>query len=159
MLLIHSITINNNMLASTSLISCNFSSFPRNPNLNNNNSLISSQYPNPSISSSSLSPKPLHFITNLYPLHKRTHFHISRNSINTQNSKDPISKKEAPLESEDELDENGSEGEGGGGGGGEERDWTTSFLLFGLWVGLMYYVFNLTPNQTPVCYIIYRLIN
>ncbi|KAJ0988214.1 hypothetical protein J5N97_006570 [Dioscorea zingiberensis] len=38
---------------------------------------------------------------------------------------------------------------------GEERsergnDWTTSVLLFGFWAGLMYYVFQLTPNQTPV---------
>lgn len=42
-------------------------------------------------------------------------------------------------------------GEAGGGGGGVEgRDWTTSFLLFVLWAGLMYYVFNLSPNQTPV---------
>lgn len=42
-------------------------------------------------------------------------------------------------------------GEAGDGGGGVEgRDWTTSFLLFVLWAGLMYYVFNLSPNQTPV---------
>lgn len=41
-------------------------------------------------------------------------------------------------------------GEAGDGGGGVEgRDWTTSFLLFVLWAGLMYYVFNLSPNQTP----------
>ncbi|KAM7495298.1 hypothetical protein LguiB_029907 [Lonicera macranthoides] len=160
------------MLASTSLISCNLSSFPRNFNPNNN-SLTSSQYPKPSISSSSSSssssslspPKPLNFITKLYPLHKRTHLQICWNSINTQNSQDPISKKEAPLESENELDENANEGEGGGGGGGggggEERDWTTSFLLFGLWVGLMYYVFNLTPNQTPSMdmYFLKKLLN
>jgi hypothetical protein len=42
---------------------------------------------------------------------------------------------------------------GGGGGGGEKlSDWTTSVLLFGIWAGLMYYVFQLAPNQTPVCY-------
>ena len=40
---------------------------------------------------------------------------------------------------------------GGGGGGGEQlSDWTTSVLLFGIWAGLMYYVFQLAPNQTPV---------
>jgi len=36
-------------------------------------------------------------------------------------------------------------------GGNDERDWTTSFLLFLLWAALIYYVFFLTPNQTPVC--------
>ncbi|CAM0949289.1 unnamed protein product [Alopecurus aequalis] len=41
-------------------------------------------------------------------------------------------------------------GGGGGGGGGEQlSDWTTSVLLFGIWAGLMYYVFQLAPNQTP----------
>ncbi|KAI3753517.1 hypothetical protein L2E82_25572 [Cichorium intybus] len=40
------------------------------------------------------------------------------------------------------------EGEIAGGGGGGGR--TTSFLIFLLWGGLMYYVFNLAPNQTPV---------
>lgn len=37
-------------------------------------------------------------------------------------------------------------------GGGKEggRDWTTSILLFVFWGGLIYYVFNLTPDQTPV---------
>uniref|UniRef100_A0A0D9X6Y8 Cardiolipin synthase N-terminal domain-containing protein n=1 Tax=Leersia perrieri TaxID=77586 RepID=A0A0D9X6Y8_9ORYZ len=38
---------------------------------------------------------------------------------------------------------------GGGGGGGSLGDWTTSVLLFGIWAGLMYYVFQLAPNQTP----------
>lgn len=40
-------------------------------------------------------------------------------------------------------------GGGGGGGGGQLSDWTTSVLLFGIWAGLMYYVFQLAPNQTP----------
>ncbi|KAJ4827257.1 hypothetical protein Tsubulata_028889 [Turnera subulata] len=35
------------------------------------------------------------------------------------------------------------------GGVKEGRDWTTSFLLFVLWGGLMYYVFVFAPNQTP----------
>ncbi|XP_022140723.1 uncharacterized protein LOC111011318 [Momordica charantia] len=41
------------------------------------------------------------------------------------------------------------ETERGGGNGGEGRDWTTSILLFVFWAALMYYVFNLAPNQTP----------
>lgn len=36
-----------------------------------------------------------------------------------------------------------------GGGKEGERDWTTSILLFVFWGGLIYYVFNLTPDQTP----------
>ncbi|XP_015695574.1 uncharacterized protein LOC102716896 [Oryza brachyantha] len=38
---------------------------------------------------------------------------------------------------------------GSGGGGGSISDWTTSVLLFGIWAGLMYYVLQLAPNQTP----------
>ncbi|WVZ88318.1 hypothetical protein U9M48_034853 [Paspalum notatum var. saurae] len=38
---------------------------------------------------------------------------------------------------------------GGGGGGGRLSDWTTSVLLFGVWAGILYYVFQLAPNQTP----------
>lgn len=40
-------------------------------------------------------------------------------------------------------------GGGGGGGGGSLSDWTTSVLIFGIWAGLMYYIFQLAPNQTP----------
>jgi hypothetical protein len=43
-------------------------------------------------------------------------------------------------------------GGGGGGGGGQLSDWSTSVLLFGIYAGLMYYVFQLAPNQTPVRY-------
>ncbi|CAN1127975.1 hypothetical protein LINPERPRIM_LOCUS29924 [Linum perenne] len=32
---------------------------------------------------------------------------------------------------------------------GESRDWTTSILLFVFWGGILFYVFTLTPNQTP----------
>lgn len=38
----------------------------------------------------------------------------------------------------------------GSGGGGKLSDWTTSVLIFGIWAGLMYYIFQLAPNQTPV---------
>lgn len=37
-----------------------------------------------------------------------------------------------------------------GGSGGRFSDCTTSVLIFGIWAGLMYYVFLLAPNQTPV---------
>ncbi|CAK7349147.1 unnamed protein product [Dovyalis caffra] len=47
--------------------------------------------------------------------------------------------------------------------GGKEggRDWTTSILLFVFWGGLIYYVFNLTPDQTPTrdMYFLEKLLN
>ncbi|KAL9251294.1 hypothetical protein AKJ16_DCAP03472 [Drosera capensis] len=46
-------------------------------------------------------------------------------------------------------EEGGDGGEGGGGGGGEERDWSTSVLLFVFWGAVLFYVFNFAPNQTP----------
>lgn len=46
-------------------------------------------------------------------------------------------------DSKKESEVSGSEGVDG-------RDWTTSILLFFLWAALMYYVFFLSPNQTPV---------
>lgn len=47
------------------------------------------------------------------------------------------------------------------GDGGDGGDWTTSALLFVLWVGLIYYVFNLTPDQTPSrdVYFLKKLLN
>ncbi|KAK1626928.1 hypothetical protein QYE76_001243 [Lolium multiflorum] len=51
---------------------------------------------------------------------------------------------------------------GGGGGGGEQlSDWSTSVLLFGIYAGLMYYVFQLAPNQTPYrdTYFLQKLLN
>ncbi|CAL5006838.1 unnamed protein product [Urochloa decumbens] len=49
----------------------------------------------------------------------------------------------------------------GGGGGGKLSDWTTSALIFGIWAGLMYYVFQLAPNQTPYrdTYFLQKLLN
>uniref|UniRef100_A0ACD5ZU35 Uncharacterized protein n=1 Tax=Avena sativa TaxID=4498 RepID=A0ACD5ZU35_AVESA len=50
---------------------------------------------------------------------------------------------------------------GGGGDGEQLSDWTTSVLLFGIWAGLMYYVFQLAPNQTPYrdMYFLQKLLN
>uniref|UniRef100_A0A453NF12 Cardiolipin synthase N-terminal domain-containing protein n=1 Tax=Aegilops tauschii subsp. strangulata TaxID=200361 RepID=A0A453NF12_AEGTS len=52
-------------------------------------------------------------------------------------------------------------GGGGGGGGGQLSDWITSVLLFGIWAGLMYYVLQLAPNQTPYrdTYFLQKLLN
>ncbi|KAM0919141.1 hypothetical protein ACQ4PT_008400 [Festuca glaucescens] len=50
---------------------------------------------------------------------------------------------------------------GGGGGGEQLSDWSTSVLLFGIYAGLMYYVFQLAPNQTPYrdTYFLQKLLN
>ncbi|CAI9089839.1 OLC1v1024487C1 [Oldenlandia corymbosa var. corymbosa] len=72
-------------------------------------------------------------------------------SLNTeQNPQEPVFENE--VSSED--DKNGGEG-------GEERDWTSSILLSGLYAGLLYYVFILAPNQTPSTdtYFVKKLLN
>ncbi|CAK9315534.1 unnamed protein product [Citrullus colocynthis] len=70
----------------------------------------------------------------------------------SQTAGDPV-EKASPIESE--------RGSSGNGNGGEGRDWTTSILLFVLWAGLMFYVFNLAPNQTPSTdlYFLKKLLN
>ncbi|RAL42797.1 unnamed protein product [Cuscuta campestris] len=77
---------------------------------------------------------------------------IRRRSLNAPSSQD------SALE-EDEL--GGVDGGGNGGGDGDGWAWTTSFLLFGFWAGLMYYVFFLSPNQTPSTdlYFLKKLLN
>lgn len=69
-----------------------------------------------------------------------------RRASGNQTAGDPVGEKASPIENE-----RGGSGDGDGGGyGGERRDWTTSILLFSFWAGLMFYVFNLAPNRTPV---------
>ncbi|KAJ6802677.1 uncharacterized protein M6B38_191005 [Iris pallida] len=43
----------------------------------------------------------------------------------------------------------------------EKGDWTTSVLLFALWAALMFYVFRLAPDQTPIrdMYFLQKLLN
>ncbi|XP_061364538.1 uncharacterized protein LOC133307966 isoform X2 [Gastrolobium bilobum] len=62
------------------------------------------------------------------------------------------------LKKESEFGENGN---GNGGGVVKERDWTTSILLFFFWAALLYYVFLLAPNQTPSrdMYFLRKLLN
>lgn len=71
------------------------------------------------------------------PLGKRGILQICRDSVEREDFEAGLGKKEKVL----------VERSGDGGG----SDWTTSVLLFGLWAGLMYYVFQLAPDQTPVC--------
>ncbi|KAK3034009.1 hypothetical protein RJ639_033294 [Escallonia herrerae] len=148
------------MIASITPITCNF---PSSPN-NYLHSRISAQKPRtpvrtPNFKTSipSLSLVPTTRSTRFPAFYKKGHLQKCRSSLNTQSSQEPVLDKEAPLEAEP-----GENGNGGGGGGEEEgRDWTTSFLLLVLWGGLLYYVFNLTPNQTPSMdmYLLKKLLN
>lgn len=72
---------------------------------------------------------------NGFPFPKRVFMPIVRSSVETQDPQEPNVEKEVPLK----MKKNGDDG----------RDWTTSILLFLLWGGIMYYVFNIAPNQTP----------
>lgn len=132
------------MIANANLISCNISSFPlKNPSLKTQN-------PNPT-RLPLLPPKTALNIPQFLKLHNykttKTNFsfhkkvvlpqtcHSTLNSQNSQDDPDPVLSKDVGAD---------------GGGAKEGRDWTTSILLFVLWGALMYYVFILTPNQTPV---------
>ncbi|KAL6506781.1 hypothetical protein OROHE_022218 [Orobanche hederae] len=143
------------MIASNNILSCNFThpplkslSSPANPSLSPPKSLISlSVKSNCSLRLPKISPYLLK--------QKKGRLQIlSCSSFNNQTPQDP------PLvssssEEEDELIA------GGGKNNGEGRGWTTSFLLFAFWAGLMYYVFVLAPNQTPVTdmYLLKKLLN
>ncbi|KAM7264585.1 hypothetical protein ACFE04_002268 [Oxalis oulophora] len=61
------------------------------------------------------------------------------------------------LETEVKEDVDNEQGQGKGQGG----DWTSSIFLFLLWGALIYYVFNLSPNQTPSrdMYFLEKLLN
>lgn len=124
------------MSASTSLISCNFS-FPLK---NTTNHRIPSQIPIPKTSIPSRFLRPSSFTITISHFHKKRLLQTCQSSINTENSQDPVVDEEVEIE---------FGGNGGSSPGGGIGDWTTSFLLFLLWAGLMYYVFKLTPNQTP----------
>nr|XP_027062597.1 uncharacterized protein LOC113688966 isoform X1 [Coffea arabica] len=91
----------------------------------------------------------------LVPLQKLQNSFCCYSSLSTEeNPENPI------LENEEICLEDENDGNNGGGGGGE-RDWTTSLLLLGLYVGLVYYVVFLAPNQTPSTdvYFLKKLVN
>ncbi|GAB4825315.1 hypothetical protein Ancab_008187 [Ancistrocladus abbreviatus] len=79
---------------------------------------------------------------------------ICNSSKSTPSLDDPDVEKEASVEK-------GINNSGGSGMGEGGRDWTTSILLFLLWSALLYYVFNLSPNQTPSrdMYFLEKLLN
>ncbi|KAL8238051.1 hypothetical protein R6Q59_019132 [Mikania micrantha] len=118
------------MFAHTTPISCNF------PSLHSQNPSSKFPYLNPSVFPRSLQ---INNARTKFPnVNKRVYFQICRNSLDTQKSQNPN------LEREDSVKIDGEMG-GDGGGGGR----MISFLILLLYGGLMYYVFNLAPNQTP----------
>ncbi|KAI7742019.1 hypothetical protein M8C21_029279, partial [Ambrosia artemisiifolia] len=97
----------------------------------------------PSSTSTSItsSPSPLRRRYTSLHLHtplltKRVDLKICYNSLDTKKSQDP------ELEQQTNNNNININGEMAG-------SRTTSFLIFLLWGGLMYYIFNLAPNQTP----------
>jgi hypothetical protein len=135
------------MFVNANIISCNFSTFPsltlKDPELK---TLLHSHNLKPRISflkeTSKFSAflKPQNHRSSILAFQKKGLTQICHCSLTSQTSEDPVVEKKDPLEG----------GVGGGGNGGEGGDWTTSILLLVLWGALMYYVFNLAPNQTPV---------
>ncbi|KAK9156361.1 hypothetical protein Sjap_003841 [Stephania japonica] len=135
------------MLPNPNLISCNFSTcsslliktqitrHSNQPTLNAQKSKLSFlKTLNPPCTISSIPPL----------FHRRIGLQICHNSFDSvEESQDPDVNKL------------------GSGNGGDGGDWTTSILLFGLWGALMYYVFLLTPNQTPIrdMYFLEKLLN
>ncbi|MCL7035389.1 hypothetical protein MKW94_022903 [Papaver nudicaule] len=138
------------MLTNLNLISCNLSSSPSllliKP-LNPRTSIPKSQFAISKVSffktviNHKICLKPCNnlSVSAAFPPFKRPgFFQIYPSSFSIKNSENDVMKKSTTDESK--LGNNN---------GGDGGDWTTSILLFGLWAGLMYYVFMLTPNQTP----------
>ncbi|CAA7023669.1 unnamed protein product [Microthlaspi erraticum] len=135
------------MLESINLISCNFSRLPplkpsrqsQTQTLKESRNLIAVQ----SRASSSSSPflksdKILHRNNSRFPKYEKKgfYFHVCKSSLNN------------PDPEKTEIQD-------------EARDWTSSVLLFALWGALLYYCFNLAPDQTPTqdLYFLNKLLN
>ncbi|BFG25890.1 hypothetical protein CerSpe_121640 [Prunus speciosa] len=145
------------MLANANLICCNFSTFPSLP-LKNPIFRTSLQTQNlkPRISHSKTTSKVSIFSgthdgkTSIFTFQKGP-LQICQSTLNSQKPEDPVLNESASLESELGKSENGADG----------GSWTTSVLLFVLWGALLYYVFNLAPDQTPSqdMYFLKKLLN
>ncbi|XP_008229787.1 PREDICTED: uncharacterized protein LOC103329132 [Prunus mume] len=145
------------MLANANLICCNFSTFPSLP-LKNPTFRTSLQTQNlkPRISHSKITSKVSIFSgthngkTSIFTFQKGP-LQICQSTLNSEKPEDPVLNESASLESELGKSENGADG----------GSWTTSVLLFVLWGALLYYVFNLAPDQTPSqdMYFLKKLLN
>lgn len=135
------------MLANANIISCNFSSFTSST-LNDPKLRTSLQSQNLKPRISFLKPtlkfsaflKPHNHTSSILEFQRKGLVQICHGNLTNQNSEDPAVEKGDSLEG----------GVGGSGNGGEGWNWSTSILLLVLWGALMYYIFNLAPNQTPV---------
>ncbi|KAH9793791.1 hypothetical protein KPL71_004661 [Citrus sinensis] len=142
------------MSANTVLISCNFTPVPRTrpklktqiQNLKSTNLTFLNRTTTLKFSDV-LQPHNLKPF--VFPIRKRFLLQKCQSILDSQNSKDPDldDKESSELRSKEDVQKG--------------RDWTTSILLFVLWGGLMYYVFNLAPNQTPSrdVYFLEKLLN
>ncbi|KAE8685877.1 hypothetical protein F3Y22_tig00111088pilonHSYRG00070 [Hibiscus syriacus] len=139
------------MSATTNLICCSFSHVPQNSskfntlirarNLSQQSPLLYKRNSNFSVFLNPHNHKPL-----ISPFQQKGVLQICKSTLNTQNSEEERGQDKG-------LSDNNNNKEG--------RDWTTSILLFVLWGALMYYVFNLTPDQTPSrdMYFLKKLLN
>ncbi|KAF4349147.1 uncharacterized protein LOC115699677 [Cannabis sativa] len=146
------------MLANASLISCNFSKFssltfksrPETRNfLQTQNLKPRVSIPKTSFGSSIF--RSVDCKTFILPFQQKGHSQICQSTLKGENKEDPGLNEGDGLENKPEGSGNVAEG----------RDWTTSILLFVLWGALLYYVFNLSPNQTPTrdMYFLKKLLN
>ncbi|XP_062107117.1 uncharacterized protein LOC133818338 isoform X2 [Humulus lupulus] len=145
------------MLANASLISCNFSKFSsltlKSPETRN---FLQTQNLKPRISIPRTSFgfsifRSQDYKTFIFPLQQKGLSQTCRSTLNGENQEDPGLNEGDSLENKPTESGNVAEG----------RDWTTSILLFVLWGALLYYVFNLAPNQTPTrdMYFLKKLLN
>ncbi|KAK0588755.1 hypothetical protein LWI29_005026 [Acer saccharum] len=137
------------MLANTSLISSNFFNShlptrtpkPRTSSLQLQN-LKSTNFSLPNTTATSKFPslvKP-HYLNNTRFLVQKCHSTLDKNqNLEEEKEEEPglDGKGSSVLESGDGVQEG-------------KRNWTTSILFFVLWGVLIYHVFNLTPDQTPL---------
>ncbi|KAM3395134.1 hypothetical protein P3S68_004139 [Capsicum galapagoense] len=151
------------MLANTSLISSNLSTCVL---LRNHKVATKISFPN---STKIKNPETQFFKNSIYSSNcyiktkisgfgqKGPPLYICHSSLNLQNQEDSSIEKDVDGSKE----ENEVGGGNNNGGNGKQWDWTTSVVLFGLWSGLMYYVFFLAPNQTPLTdmYFLKKLLN
>ncbi|XP_074307790.1 uncharacterized protein LOC141642764 isoform X2 [Silene latifolia] len=124
------------MIGNSNLISCNFRPFG--PSY-----LYSKTHQTYTLLSSTHTPK----FSNLSINHPNRHTIFAPYLYNVKNYNKGnllFCSKRSVSEENPEVENNGNaEVESAG------DDWTTSILLFLFWAALIYYVFNLAPNQTP----------
>ncbi|XWS31100.1 hypothetical protein CRYUN_Cryun23aG0048600 [Craigia yunnanensis] len=128
------------MLATTNPICCNFSYLPQNSSSKFRTSIQARNFSQQSLLLSKRTSKfsvlkPHNHKALTFSFQQKGVLQICQSNLKTQNS-------------EEETDQ--GKGSSINNGKEEGRDWTTSILLFVLWSALMYYVFNLTPDQTPL---------